>query len=69
MCDMIEYGNIPKHIKVYFERDASMRATEVVIIAISPDGEEMGVKHFITDKGVFVRVGKEATLTEGVDII
>ena len=70
MCDIIEFGRgSPKHITVEFERDASLRATAVVIVATSPSGEEMGLKHLITDKGKFIQVGTPVDLIEGVDII
>ncbi len=70
MCNMIKYGlEHPRHISIEFERDASLRATAVVIVATSPDGVETGLKHVITDKGKFVQVGEAAILMEGVDII
>ncbi len=69
MCDIIEYGRgSPKHISVEFQRDASLRVTEVCIIATAPDGTETGLKLLISDKGKFIREGTSQKLLEGVDI-
>ncbi len=70
MCDIIEYGRgAPKNIVIEFQRDASMRSTEVFITAISRSGAEQGLKLIISDKGEFIRVGKPVDLIEGVDVV
>lgn len=69
---MIEYGrpNADKHIFVEFERDPSMRATEVVVWTKARNGdEEQGVKFLISDTGKFIKMGVATELIEGVDII
>ena len=71
MCDIIEHGRgASKNISVEFERDASMRATEVIVIGRSPNGqEEEGVSFIISDRGKFLRVGKPTRMIERVDLV
>ena len=71
MCDTIDHrrGATGKSILVEFERDASIRATEVLVINQDRDGNEVqGVRLICGDSGKIV-VGKVNNMVEGVDII
>ena len=72
MCDTIDHRrNVTgTSIKVFFERDASLRATEVIVINEGRDGEErQAVKMIAQDNGKFMQVGQAVDLIDGVDIV
>ena len=67
MCRLIKYERdvVPENITVHFERDASMRATEVTIINTGNKGE-YGITAICLDSGIIVN-GHE--LKDGVDLV
>ncbi len=59
------------HIQVEYERDESLRATNVVVIAVDKYGRsdvENGVKIIVLDNGRIL-AGDGQELTDGVDIV
>ena len=69
MCESIEVqkGDGLGPIHVLFERDQSIRATEVIIVNHDRNGEEgQGLRVICNDSGT-IRGG--VTLIEGVDIV
>ena len=71
MCDTIDHrrGATGKSILVEFERDASIRATEVLVINQDRDGHErQGVRLICNDNGTMT-IGKVNDMQDGVDIV
>ncbi len=61
---------VPDHIKVRYQRDASLRATEIVIIARDRDSADLeGVKLIVKDTGVISYISPRTKLVDGIDII
>ncbi len=72
MCETIDHRRVGTgtSIKVYFERDASLRATEVIVVNEDREGEErQAVKMIAADNGKFIKVGGAVDLIDGVDIV
>ncbi len=72
MCQVLEItrGATPSNIAIEFERDASIRAVEILIINSDRNGvERQGVKVIATDNGKIMYVGKIQDIIDGVDII
>lgn len=69
MCTItrINRDAVPKSISIEFERDASLRGTEVVIINDGPKGEH-GVKLVCYDNGE-IQVSGVAELKYRTDIV
>ncbi len=58
------------HIEVTYERDESLRATEIIVIARDKYGRsdvENGVRIYVFDSGKII-AGNGQELTDGVDI-
>ena len=72
MCKVMEIqrGAVPSNIAIEFERDASLRAVEIIIINHDRDGEErQAVKLIAQDNGTFYAVSEAVDLVDGVDIV
>jgi hypothetical protein len=72
MCQLIEIkkGAVPSNIAIVFERDASLRAIEIIVINKDRSGNErQAVKMIASDDGTFIAVSKATDLIDGVDII
>jgi len=72
MCETIDHrrGATGTSIKVYFERDASLRATEVIVVNQDREGNErQAVKMIAQDSGKFLGVSGAVDLVDGVDIV
>ena len=72
MCNTINHRReiTGTSILVEFERDPSLRATEVIVINQGRDGvERQAVKMIASDNGMFYQVGKAVDLIDGVDIV
>ncbi len=72
MCDTIDHRreSTGKSIVIEFERDPSLRATEVVIVNQDRDGDErQAVKVICADSGKIMYVGKVQDLADGVDVV
>ena len=60
----------PDKITVEFQRDASLRVTEVVIVNHNHAGNErQGVRFMCHDNGDITMLGGPVNLIEGVDIL
>ena len=69
MCKLVEITRdaVPSNISIEFERDPSLRATEVLIINRGPNNrEEYGMKIICYDNG---KIEPGIKLIDGVDII
>ena len=72
MCQLVEIkkGAVPSNISIEFERDASMRAVEIIIINRDRNGIVCeGIKLIAQDNGKFYSVSDPANLVDGVDIV
>lgn len=72
MCDTIDHrrDTTGTSIKVEFEHNPSLRATEIIIINQDRDGNEcQAVKLIAQDNGKFMAVSKAVDLIDGVDIV
>ena len=72
MCKIVEIdrGAVPSNISIEFERDASIRAVEIIVINRDRHGNEVqAVKMIAQDSGKFYRVSGAVDLIDGVDII
>ena len=72
MCDIVEIGrgSVPSNIVIEFERDASLRAIEIIVINKDRGGNEcQAVKMIAQDSGKFYRVSGVIDLIDGVDIV
>ncbi len=72
MCKVMEIqrGAVPSNIRIEFERDASMRAVEILVINLDRDGEErQAVKLIAQDSGRFYAVSEPVDVRDGVDIV
>ena len=72
MCKVLEIQRdaVPSNIAIEFERDASIRGVEIIIINHDRDGNEgEGVKLIAQDNGTFKYVGRPQTLRDGVDVV
>lgn len=72
MCETINHRReiTGTSIVVEFERDPSLRATEVIVINQDRNGNECeAVKMIAQDNGKFYKVGKAVRLVDGVDIV
>ena len=72
MCDTIDHrrAGTGTSIKVEFERDPSLRATEIIVINQGRDGvDRQAVKMIAADNGTFIAVSKAVDLIDGVDIV
>ena len=72
MCQLVEIERdaIPSNITILFERDASLRAVEIIVINRDCDGNEVqAVKMIAQDSGKFYRVSGAVDLIDGVDIV
>lgn len=72
MCQLIEIekGAVPSNIAIEFERDASLRAIEILVINKDRNGNErQAVKMIAADNGTFIAVSKAIDLIDGVDIV
>ena len=72
MCKLIEInrGAVPSNITIEFERDASIRAVEIIVINKDRDGNEVqAVKMIAQDSGTFLAVSGAVDCIDGVDII
>jgi hypothetical protein len=68
MCNVINIGKaLGGHITIEHQRDASIRATEIVIVNTTTSGVETGVVVIAYDNGGLT-VGKPFGLTKGQDI-
>ena len=70
MCRMVRISRdaVPSSIDIEFERDASVRATEVLIVNHKRNGDEgQAVKLICYDNGE-IRVGAAVDLAHGVDV-
>ncbi len=71
MCRMVRISRdaVPSSIDIEFERDASVRATEVLIVNHKRNGDEgQAVKLICHDNGD-ITAGRAQDLTAGVDVI
>ena len=70
MCETVDFRRqTGQNILIEFERDAPIRATEVLVINQDRDGHEReGVKMICYDNGKIV-VGKSVKVMDGVDIL
>ena len=70
MCETIDHRRqVGKNILIEFERDPSLRATEVLVINQDRNGREcQGVKITCYDNGKMV-VSRVNDIIEGVDIV
>ncbi len=65
MCQLVEIdrGAVPSNIEIFFERDASLRAMEIIVINKDREGNECeAVKMIASDNGTFYKVGKAVDL-------
>ncbi len=72
MCKMVEIERnaVPSNISIEFERDASIRAVEIIVINHDRDGNEVqAVKLIAQDNGMFYAVSDAVDLVDGVDIV
>jgi len=72
MCQIVEIqrGATPSNIAIEFERDASLRAVEIIVINKDRNGvERQAVKMIASDNGTFMAVSKGVDLIDGVDIM
>ncbi len=72
MCKImdIQRDAVPSNISIEFERDASIRAVEIIVINRDRHGNEVqAVKMIAQDSGKFYRVSGAVDLIDGVDII
>ena len=72
MCDTIDHrrATTGTSITVEFERDPSLRATEIIVINHDREGNECeAVKMIAQDNGKFMKVSGAVKLVEGVDIV
>ncbi len=72
MCDIVEIrrNTTPSNIEIHFERDASLRAVEIIVINKDRNGNEcQAVKMIAQDSGKFYRVSGAVDLIDGVDIV
>jgi hypothetical protein len=72
MCQFVEIKKdaVPSNIGIEFERDASLRAVEMVVINHDRDGaERQAVKLILEDSGKITYAGKPQDLRDGVDIV
>ena len=72
MCKMVEIqrDTVPSNIGIEFERDASLRAVEIVIINKYRAGNErQAVKLIAADNGMFIKVSQAVDICTGVDIL
>ncbi len=72
MCKMVEIERdaVPSNITIEFERDASMRVVEVVIINRGRDGAEcQGIVLVCADSGKIISVSTIADMKDGVGIV
>lgn len=72
MCQLVEIKRdaVPSNIVIEFERDASLRAVEIIVINKDRSGNErQAVKMIAQDNGTFIAVSKAMNLTDGVDIV
>lgn len=71
MCQLVQIKRdaVPSNIEIHFERDPSLRATEVIIINQDREGNErQAVKLIAQDNGNFMKVGQAVDLIDGVDV-
>ncbi len=71
MCQFVEIKKdvVPSNIRIEFERDASLRAVEILIINHKRDGSEgQAVKIIASDTGKIMSVSPAVDLIEGLDI-
>ena len=72
MCKLVEIERsaVPSNITIEFERDASLRAVEIIVINKDRHGNEVqAVKMIARDSGTFFAVSGAVDLIDGVDII
>ncbi len=72
MCQLVEIKRdaVPSNIKIHFERDASLRAVEIIVINHDREGNEcQAVKMIAQDSGKFYKVSGAVDLIDGVDIV
>ena len=72
MCQLvkIQRDSVPSNIEIYFERDTSLRAVEIIVINKDRKGNECeAVKMIASDNGTFYKVGQAVDLIDGVDIV
>ena len=72
MCQLVEIkrDTVPSNITIEFERDASIRAVEIIVINHDRDGNGVqAVKMIAQDSGKFYRVSGAVDLIDGVDIV
>ena len=72
MCQLvgIERDAVPSNISIEFERDASIRAVEIIVINRDRHGNEVqAVKMIAQDSGKFYRVSGAVDLIDSVDIV
>ena len=72
MCQLVEIqrDSVPNNIEIFFERDASLRAVEIIVINKDRAGNECeAVKMIASDNGTFYKVSKAVDLIDGVDIV
>ncbi len=72
MCQLVEIERdaTPSNILITFERDASLRAVEIIVINKDRAGvERQAVKMIAQDNGTFIAVSKAVDLIDGVDIV
>ncbi len=72
MCKIVEVerGATPSNIEIHFERDASLRAVEIIVINKDRAGvERQAVKMIAQDNGMFIAVSKAVDIIDGVDIV
>ena len=72
MCQVmdIQRGAVPSNISIELERDASIRAVEIIVINRDRNGNEVqAVKMIAQDNGKFYRVSGAVDLIDGVDIV
>ncbi len=66
----IEEIAIPSNISIAFERDASIRAVEIIVINYDRAGNEcQAIRMIAQDNGKFYKVSGAVDLIDGVDII
>lgn len=72
MCETIDHRreSTKQSIVVEFERDPSLRATEIIVINKDRKGnDKQAVKLIASDSGNFMAVGKATDLIDGVDLV
>ena len=72
MCHLVEIKRdaVPSNIRIEFERDASLRAVEILVINHDHNGNEVQAVNMIAqDSGKFYRVSGAIDMIDGIDVV